>query len=100
MSMLEWTEENLPQLGKLFLLSVEQNMRHDDTKVRFGLTGTGARPNYEVEFPNGRRLAYGGLSHEQDTRADTFHEKRISQAFSRQQISDAIKKVPSATDRR
>ncbi len=93
MSQLEWNEETLPSLTRKFLRNVHDNMRHDDTKVRFGLTGNGSNPNYEVEFPNGRKLAYSGLSHEQSTRTDTFDESNLSHKFSRQQIAEARAKA-------
>ena len=99
MSKLEWGEENLPSLGKLFLMRVNENMRSDESRVRFGLAGTGSSPNYKVELPNGKSLAYGGLSHEQYSRVDTFEEKMLSRPFTRQQIIDAIAKAPSSGGR-
>ncbi len=94
MSQLEWNEETLPSLTRKFLRNVHEKMRHDDSTVRFGLTGNGSNPNYEVEFPNGRKLAYSGLSHEQDTRTDKFDGSNLSNEFSRQQIAEARAKAP------
>ena len=100
MSQLQWTNEKLLSLGKLFLIEVHGNMRHDQSTVRFGLTGTGSNPNYQIEHLNKMPLAYGGLSHEQDPRTDIFDQKRISQAFTREEIRIAMEKAPSAADRR
>lgn len=89
MSQLEWNEETLPSLTRKFLRNVHEKMRRDDSTVRFGLTGNGTSPNYEVEFKDGRKLAYSGLSHEQTTRTEKFDENKLSLQFSRQQIAEA-----------
>ena len=95
MGKLEWNEGNLPALKKLFLMRVRNNMRAGST-VRFGLTGNGSNPNYEIVLSSGLRLAYNGLSHDRDSRADVFEENNISQPFALDQIEEAIAKARSA----
>lgn len=99
MSQLEWTEETLPSLTKLYLMRVERNMR-PGSKVRFGLLGNGTSPNYELELADGSRLPYGGLSHKRDKRGEAFEENNLSPAFTLQQLYNAIARAPSATEKR
>lgn len=95
MSQLEWNEETLPSLPKLYLMRVEKNMRSGST-VRFGLMGNGTNPNYELELSDGSRLPYGGLSHKRDERTEAFEEKNLSPPFTLEQLQDAIARAPSA----
>lgn len=90
MSKLCWNEENLPKLGRIFLLNVLSNMRgYEDAKVQFGETGTGVKPNYQVTYPNGLVRAINGSSHDPFVRADEFDSTRISNTFSSQQVKYA-----------
>lgn len=98
MSKIEWSDGNLPTLTKLYLMRVRKNMR-TGSSVRFGLMGNGTSPNYEIALPDGRSLAYSGLSHKRHSQADTFDEKNTSQLFTEEQIEEAIAKAPSAADR-
>lgn len=51
------------------MVAFDRNARHDSSiVVRFGLTGDGVRPNYQVESP-GRSAAKRGDSHAPDKQA-------------------------------
>ncbi|WP_338545200.1 hypothetical protein V6W80_20070 [Pseudomonas benzopyrenica] len=86
MSKFIWTEENLPQLGLIFLRTVLDNMRREGATVRFGNTGQGIKPNYQIRFPNNRSISFSGLSHEKFIGPDLFEEKNLSESFPRNVI--------------
>ncbi|KXJ32922.1 hypothetical protein [Pseudomonas sp. HUK17] len=82
MSRFIWTEENLPQLGLIFLGKVLDKMRKEGATVRFGNTGQGIKPNYQVRLPNTVSISFSGLSHKRFNGPDTFEEKNLSEPFS------------------
>lgn len=60
---------------------------NDDTTVRFGTTGDGTRPNYQVTKSNGETVAYSGLNHKEDKKTDIYNDHRISEkAYSRSEV--------------
>ena len=97
MSKLIWNENNLPNLGRIFLSEVIRNMREKATDgattVRFGLTGKGERPNYQTTFPNGLIRAVNGASHNTFDRTDFNEEEfdtfNLSQPFTLAQVKKA-----------
>lgn len=89
---IQWDEENLSLLGKNFLSNVISNMRFEGSVVRFGETGTGAQPNYQITFPNERIWTIRGSSHETYEDAEKFNTDRISDPFSFAVISAALQK--------
>lgn len=89
MSRFIWTKENLPQLGLIFLRTVLDNMREEGTTVRFGNTGQGIKPNYQIRFPNTVSISFSGLSHERFNGPATFEEKNLSEPFSYSTIRTA-----------
>lgn len=89
MSRFIWNEENLPQLGLIFLRTVLDNMRKEGATVRLGNTGHGIKPNYQINLPNNRTLSFSGLSHERFNGPDAFEEKNLSEPFSYSTIRTA-----------
>lgn len=93
MSKLAWTEENLPTLGTEFLRKVIGNMNADSV-VRFGLTGQGVRPNYQVTSADNHVRAINSASHEEfafkDINVQEFEPSRISEPFSLGQVAKAL----------
>lgn len=81
MSKFIWTEENLPQLGLIFLRTVLDNMREEGATVRLGNTGQGIKPNYQIHFSNTISISFSGLSHERFNGSNTFEEKNLSEPF-------------------
>lgn len=79
---IQWNESNLSLLGKNFLSNVISNMRFEDSVVRFGETGKGTWPNYQITFPNERVWTIRGSSHETYEDAEKFNSKKISEPFS------------------
>ena len=83
MGKLDWTLDSLPSLGRTFLRHVIDHMRgRDESTVRFGVTGQGISPNYQVKFPNGVIRTIRGSSHDAFEQADEFEAGKISREFS------------------
>lgn len=94
MSEIEWNEETLPTLGRVFLRNVIDHMRgRQESIVRLGETGQGVIPNYQVTFPNGVTRTIRGSSHEAFEQADAFNEERISRPFSLAEVQAAYDKA-------
>lgn len=94
MSGIEWNEETVPTLGRVFLRHVIDHMRgHSKSTVRFGKTGQGIMPNYQVIFPNGVTRTLRGSSHDTFEQTDAFDEERISRPFSLAEIHRAYDKA-------
>lgn len=89
---IQWNKENLPLLGKSFLSNVISNMRFEESRVRFGETGKGTQPNYQITFPNQRVWTIRGSSHETYEDAEKFNSERISNPFSLAAIRAALEK--------
>lgn len=51
------------------------------TIVRFGTEGEGIAPNYEIEHPNGRKVAFRGLSHKENTETPVYAADHLSQPY-------------------
>ena len=89
-----WNKDNLDHLGKKFLRHILDNMRgYEGTVVRFGLTGEGIQPNYQITFPNGIVRPINGISHKLFKKdgfdAHEFSSDRLSQPFTLLQIQNA-----------
>lgn len=77
---IEWTKENIGKLDPGFLAKVIARMHWDGT-VRFGTTGDGIRPNYQIcrkRVP----VAYSGLNHEPFPSSEQFDATKLSGEFS------------------
>ncbi|WP_421504983.1 hypothetical protein [Erwinia rhapontici] len=71
----------------------ERRRKSEDPKVndkniciRIGMSGTGVRPNYQVELPNGRIIAINGINHE-EFGVEQFDSDWISQPYSIDQLN-------------
>lgn len=94
MGNIEWTEDKIINLGKLFLGNVLKNMNNfEDSTVSFGKTGMGIKPNYQVKFLNGDILTINGASHKQFSNAEKFNDYRISQPFTFGYIKQCYEKA-------
>ena len=84
-----WNENNLSDLGRVFLRNVRDNMR-DKVKstVKFGTTGKGEIPNYQVTYPNGLIRTIRGSSHK-NMNEDQFNNKTTSEDFTFAQLNNA-----------
>ena len=96
MNKVAWTKSDLPKLGKVFLRNVLSNIRADDAEIKFGETGTGQFPNYQISYsprsnyPEGVVMAYRGMSHDRFEDLAAFNSEKISQPFSRIDIEDSL----------
>ena len=80
---LEWTDADdvVARLGEKFMKRVLENSGQASS-VRFGLTGSGQTPNYQVEVEGRPRALFSGRSHKDWTRAvDVFEPHNISEPF-------------------
>lgn len=87
--------EHLRKLPVSYLLDVKKNMQSGGTNtklttIRFGETGSGCRPNYEIKFSNGNSVAYNSSNHQHDSKVKVFKAKNVSREFSLLEIIDAI----------
>lgn len=59
-------DDVVARVGEPYMIKVLGNSGAG-TSVRFGLTGNGTSPNYQVEFKDSERpkLLFGGLSHQE-----------------------------------
>lgn len=89
---IQWNKDNLALLGKSFLSNVFSNMRFEDSSVRFGETGNGTQPNYQIIFPNERVWTIRGSSHETYEDAEKFNTEKISEPFSLAVVRTALQK--------
>ena len=87
---IEWDIDRVAQLSKTFLEKVVKNMAVDsESKVLFGTTGKGIRPNYQIEFKDGHVVSFTGSGHKPKASPKGQGAKNLSAPFSFQEI-DAI----------
>jgi len=77
---IEWTKESIGKLDPAFLAKVVARMHWDGT-VRFGTTGDGIRPNYQICLADKEPVAYNGANHEQFPATERFDEAKLSEEF-------------------
>ncbi|WP_020588157.1 hypothetical protein [Desulfobacter curvatus] len=91
---IEWDIERVAQLSKPFLEKVLKNMAVDpESKVLFGTTGKGIRPNYQIEFKDGQIVSYTGSGHKPKASPKGQGAKNLSSPFSFQEIDGILNKT-------
>ncbi|ASN18099.1 hypothetical protein B7764_23480 (plasmid) [Pantoea ananatis] len=55
--------------------------------IRIGMSGTGVRPNYQVELPNGFVIAINGINHERFG-VEEFDKQWVSKAHSIENLNN------------
>ncbi|MED5716839.1 hypothetical protein [Enterobacter hormaechei] len=55
--------------------------------IRIGMSGTGVRPNYQVELPNGLVIAINGINHERFG-VEEFDKQWVSKAYSIEKLKN------------
>jgi len=88
---LEWTTDNIHDLGRKFMQSLIENMRGDKGAiVQLGQSGEGIQPNYQITYSNGVRRIISGSSHsnfkKNNMKNEKFNPENISVGFSLDQI--------------
>ena len=79
---IEWDIDRVAQLSKAFLEKVLENMAGDpESKVLFGTTGKGIRPNYQIEFQDARMVSFTGSGHKPKAGAPGQGAKNLSAPF-------------------
>lgn len=68
--------------------------RNGEAFVRFGLTGTGHGPNYQIECSDGRKIAFRGMGHSEASNiADAFEPENISEPFTYDDVVEMLKRL-------
>jgi hypothetical protein len=90
---IEWDAEKIGNLDPELLKNVIDNMKNKvheqpSVAVRFGTTGEGKRPNYEIVL----RFAYSAVakSHERDLKVDKYADENLSREFSLTEIEEIL----------
>lgn len=89
---LEWIDANdvVTRVGETFSKRVLENSGRGSS-VRFGLTGSGEFPNYQVEVDGKPRSLFRGASHKAWTGDESaFVDGRISQPIGYQDLYEAF----------
>jgi len=89
---LEWKDADdvVTRLGESFSKRVLENSGRGSS-VRFGLTGSGELPNYQVEVDGQPPALFRGRSHKKWTGEESsFVDERISQPIAYQDLSEAF----------
>ena len=91
---IEWDIDRVAQLSEAFLEKVLGNMAGDpESKVFFGTTGKGIRPNYQIEFKDGQIATFTGSGHKPKTAPPGQGAKNLSAPFTFQQINDILNNI-------
>jgi hypothetical protein len=91
---IEWDLDRVAQLSENFLDKVLQNMAGDsESKVMFGTTGKGIRPNYQIRFKDDQIASFTGSGHKPKAGPKGQAAKNLSSPFSFQEISDLLNKT-------
>ena len=87
----EWTNEDdfVAQVGEKFAQQVLGNMP-SGSSVRFGETGEGVFPNYQVESSEGTTLWRGNGHGTWSGSVEEFNQSKVSKPFSREGIFEAF----------
>ncbi|MCP4024054.1 MAG: hypothetical protein GY729_19590 [Desulfobacteraceae bacterium] len=77
-----WDKEKINTLKNTFLKKALLNMNDDtDSVIRFGTSGKGIRPNYQITFSNDETFVFSGSSHKTVKREPSFDNKKVSDPF-------------------
>ncbi len=87
-SSITWDEERVAELAKSYLSKVVSNMQGDaEAMVKLGTTGKGIRPNYRIEYSDGRMQGFTGSGHKPQKELPSSGEKNLSDPFPCQVIT-------------
>lgn len=74
--------------------------RGDVGYVRFGTTGTGHAPNYQIEGPDSVKHCFRGMGHGEATDAgDEFEPRNLSDQFSYDEITEMLARLVGGASR-
>ncbi|EIM65156.1 hypothetical protein [Desulfobacter postgatei] len=91
---IEWDIDRVAQLARTFLEKVLKNMAGDpESKVFFGTTGKGIRPNYQIQFKEGQIASFTGSGHKPKTVSPGQGAKNLSAPFSFQEVDAILNKT-------
>jgi hypothetical protein len=91
---IEWDIDRVAQLSKKFLEKVLKNMADDlESKVFFGTTGKGIRPNYQIKFKDGQIAWFTGSGHKPKAGPKGQGAKNLSTPFPFQEIDAILNKT-------
>ena len=79
---IEWDEGRISQLAVSYLENVYANMKGDEaSRVLLGTTGKGIRPNYRIEYSDGRVSGFTGSGHKPQKDQPAAAQKNLSDPF-------------------
>lgn len=91
---IEWDIDRVAQLSETFLEKVLKNMADDpESKVFFGTTGKGIRPNYQIQFKDGQITSFTGSGHKSKAVSPGQGAKNLSASFSFQEVDAILNKT-------
>jgi hypothetical protein len=91
---IEWDIDRVAQLARTFLEKVLKNMAGDpESKVFFGTTGKGIRPNYQVQFKEGQITSFTGSGHKPKAVSAGEGAKNLSAPFSFEEVDAILNKT-------
>lgn len=90
---IEWTEEVLAQLSKLFLKKLSENFADDKNAILYlSTTGKGIRPSYQIKFSDDTSKAFSGSNHNPLKKLLSSGANPISQGFPYETIMSILQK--------
>lgn len=87
-----WDGSDLKVLTAKYLNKVTGRLNECGAKtatVRFGIMGTGLRPNYEITFGD-KVTAFTGNNHERNMKHAKYKEKNLSRIYTYAEIEQTI----------
>ncbi|PIE61154.1 MAG: hypothetical protein CSA29_04870 [Desulfobacterales bacterium] len=79
---IQWDEARIAALAPAFLTKLVANMADDkDSRVFFGTTGKGIRPNYRIEFGDGSVVGFTGSGHKPQDSLPAAGAGKLSEPF-------------------
>lgn len=76
---IEWDESRIAGLDMTYLVKLHANLAGDkEARVLLGTTGKGIRPNYRIEFSDGRVAGYTGSGHKPQKTLPAAGAKNLS----------------------
>lgn len=79
---IEWDEERIAQLAVPYLQKVYANTQGDtEAQILLGTTGKGIRPNYRIQYSDGRISGFTGSGHKPQKDQPAAGQKNLSDPF-------------------
>ncbi|ARB82718.1 MULTISPECIES: hypothetical protein [Yersinia] len=74
-------------LAEITKKTTDGKIKDKDIFIRIGMSGTGVRPNYQVELPDGLVITINGINHE-SFGVEEFDRHWVSKPYSIEQLNN------------